>query len=81
MQEKKVVQRIKRVLFHMAEKFGPRLNFTSVEIADLASTTTESVLRVLSDLRQKGIIEKRRGQIYVVKPEVLKDPHSEALWL
>ena len=81
MQEKKVVQRIKRVLFHMSEKFGPKLNFTSVEIADLASTTTESVLRVLSDLRQKGIIEKRRGQIYVVKPEALKDPHSEALWL
>ncbi len=81
MQEKKVVQRLKRVLFRLSEKFGPRLNFTSVEIADLASTTAESVLRVLSDLRQKGIIEKRRGQIHVIKPEALNDPQSEDLWL
>ncbi|BBO86230.1 Crp/Fnr family transcriptional regulator [Desulfosarcina ovata] len=81
MQEKKVVQRLKRVLHRLSEKFGPLLNFTAVEIADLASTTTESALRVLSDLRQKGIIEKSRGQIHIIKPEALIDPESEELWI
>ncbi|GAB6908722.1 Crp/Fnr family transcriptional regulator [Desulfosarcina cetonica] len=81
MQEKKVVQRLKRVLHGLSEKFGPLLNFTAVEIADLASTTTESALRVLGNLRQKGIIEKSRGQIHIVKPEALMDPESEDLWI
>ncbi|BBO68156.1 cyclic nucleotide-binding protein [Desulfosarcina alkanivorans] len=81
MQDKKVIQRLKRVLHTLSEKFGPVLNFTAMEIADLASTTTESALRVLSDLRQEGIIEKSRGQIDILKPEALIDPESEDLWI
>jgi hypothetical protein len=47
----------------------------------LGSTTTESSLRVLGDLRQKGIIEKSRGQIYILKPEALIDPECDDLWI
>ncbi len=82
MQEKKVIERLRRTLHALSEKFGPFLNFTAVEIADLAGTTTETVLRVLGDLRQAGIIEKkRRGQIHVLTPEALIDPESDGLWI
>lgn len=81
MLEKKVIQRLKRVLHALSKKFGPTLNFTAVEIAELASTTTESALRVLGDLRQAGIIEKSRGQIHLLTPDVLIDPEAEDLWL
>lgn len=71
MQEKKVVDRLTRVLHGLSEKFGPHLRFTAMELADLSSTTTESALRILGDMRQKGIIEKGRGQIHILKPEAL----------
>ncbi len=81
MLDKKVVDRLKRVLHTLLKKYGPILNFTSVEIAELAGTTTESALRVMGDLRQNGIIEKRRGQIEILKPEALVDPDSETFWI
>ncbi len=81
MLEKKVVQRLKRVLYTLAQKFGPTLNFTAAEIAELASTTTESSLRVLTDLRHNGIIGKSRGQIHILKPEALSDAEAEDLWI
>ncbi|MEJ2038376.1 MAG: Crp/Fnr family transcriptional regulator [Desulfosarcinaceae bacterium] len=81
MLDKKVVDRLKRVLHTLLKKYGPILNFTSAEIAELAGTTTESALRVMGDLRHDGIIEKRRGQIEILKPEALADPGSEALWI
>lgn len=80
MQDKKVIQRLKRVLHTLSKKFGPILNFTAAEIAELACTTTESALRVMGDLRQTGIIEKSRGQINILKPEALVDPECEDLW-
>jgi len=81
MLEKKVIQRLKRVLYTLSQKFGPTLNFTAVEVAELASTTTESSLRVLTDLRNNGIIGKSRGQIHILKPEALSDAEGEDLWI
>ncbi|MDL2328510.1 Crp/Fnr family transcriptional regulator [Desulfosarcina sp. OttesenSCG-928-A07] len=77
MQEKKVVDRLIRVLHGLSEKFGPHLHFTAMELADLASTTTESALRILGDMRQRGIIEKGRGQIHILKPEALMPPEID----
>ena len=81
MLEKKVIQRLKRVLHTLSKKFGPMLSFTAVEIAELAGTTTETSLRVLGDLRHSGIIEKSRGRIHILKPEALMDPECEDLWI
>ena len=81
MYEKKVIQRLKLVLHTLFQKFGPTLNFTAEEIAELASTTTESSLRVLTDLRSNGIIDKSRGQIHILTPEALTDATTEDLWL
>lgn len=81
MLEKKVVERLKRTLHTLSKKFGPVLNFTAVEIAELAGTTTETALRVLGDLRQLGTIEKRRGQIHIIDADALIDPETDELWI
>jgi CRP-like cAMP-binding protein len=81
MLDKKVVDRLKRVLHTLLKKYGPILNFTSVEIAELTGTTTETALRVLGDLRQNGIIGKSRGQIEILKPDALADPDSKTFWI
>ncbi|WP_419661781.1 putative transcriptional regulator, Crp/Fnr family [Desulfosarcina variabilis str. Montpellier] len=81
MLEKKVIERLKRTLHTLSKKFGPVLNFTAVEIAELAGTTTETALRVLGNLRQVGTIEKRRGQIHIINPEALIDPETDELWI
>ena len=81
MLEKKVIERLKRTLYALSKKFGPVLNFTAVEIAELAGTTTETALRVLGNMRDAGTIEKRRGQIHIINPEALIDPESDELWI
>ncbi|MFH0725610.1 MAG: Crp/Fnr family transcriptional regulator [Pseudomonadota bacterium] len=81
MVEKKVGLRLKRILYTLTEKFGPTLNFTAVEIAELSGTTPESILRLLAQLRENGVIEKSRGQIRVVDAKALLDPEIDAIWL
>ncbi|MFH1153542.1 MAG: Crp/Fnr family transcriptional regulator [Pseudomonadota bacterium] len=82
MLDKKVIERLKRVLHSLYKKFGPVLNFTAVEIAELAGTTTESSLRVLGTLCQDGIIEKSRGQIHILRAEMLPEYDDEtAMWI
>jgi CRP-like cAMP-binding protein len=81
MLDKRVAERLKRVLNTLFKKYGPVLNFNAVEIAELASTTTESALRVMGNLRKKGIIDKMRGQITILKPEALVDPEIKDLWI
>jgi CRP-like cAMP-binding protein len=81
MLEKKVIERLKRTLHTLTKKFGPVLNFTAGEVAELAGTTTETALRVLGNLRQVGVIEKRRGQIHIIHPEALIDSETDELWI
>ncbi len=81
MQEKKVDQRLNRILYTLYKKFGPILKFTSAELAELAGTTTESSIRALSHLRQKGIIETGRRKIAIIKPEVIEQSESSPLWI
>jgi len=40
-------------------KLGPTLPFTRQEIADMAGTTTETAIRVMSRLKARGIIRAR----------------------
>lgn len=71
--EKSVDERIKRVLNTLHAKFDSPIMITAVEIADIAGTTTESVLRTLSKLRKLNIIETQRGKIWINEPETLRD--------
>ena len=79
--EKKVDQRLYKVLYTLYVKFGPRLNFTSKELADLGGTTVESTLRSMNTLRKMGLIQTRRGHIHILKPEELKRYGEDVLWV
>jgi CRP-like cAMP-binding protein len=81
MVEKKVEQRLTRVLNTLYDKFGSPLKFTSAELAALTGTTTESTLRALGNLRRKGIIRSDRGQTHIIDPAALTSSEKETLWL
>ncbi len=81
MMEMRVEQRLLRVLLTLYRKFGKTLDFTSIEMAEMAGTTTESTLRVMARLRQSGIIQTRRGHIRILKAEPLEHVGSESMWI
>ncbi len=64
----RVEQRVHNILIMLYVKFGTTLVFTSEEIADLAGTTTETAIRVLSKLKKAGIIRSYRGKITILDP-------------
>ncbi len=71
--EKKVENRVLRVLNTLHQKFGSPLLFTSQEIAEIAGTTQESALRTMGLLREMGIIATQRGKIWIKDADALKD--------
>jgi CRP-like cAMP-binding protein len=50
--EKRVEQRLLKVLHTLLKKFGQRLRFTSSDLAELAGTTIESTLRAMAFFRK-----------------------------
>ncbi len=68
----KVEQRLARTLLMLSSKLGPTLPFTRQEIADMAGTTTETVSRVTSQLKGRGIIRSVRGKIIILDETKLR---------
>ncbi len=68
----RVEQRLATMLVMLAAKFGPILPFTRQEVADMAGTTAETTIRVLSRLRERGIIRSARGKIVVLNESKLR---------
>ncbi len=68
----RVEQRLTTILLMLASKFGSTLPFTRQEIADMAGTTTETAIRVLSRLKEGGIIRSTRGKIVILNLTKLK---------
>jgi len=61
-----VEQRLCNFLFMLFPKFGTTLLLTREELAELAGTTTETSIRVLSKLKAAGIISSSRGKIVIL---------------
>ena len=61
-----VEQRLCNFLFMLFSKFGTTLLLTREELAELAGTTTETTIRVLSKLKAAGIISSGRGKIVIL---------------
>ncbi len=78
---KNVEQRMQRILHTLHRKFGSTLRFTSLEIAGMIGTTTESSLRALSKMRRQGLIETQRGKITLLNPDAFTDPDCDRMWL
>ncbi len=68
----RVEQRIAMTLLMLSAKLGPTLPFTRQEIANMAGTTTETAIRVTSQLKERGIIRSVRGKIIILDETRLK---------
>jgi len=68
----RVEQRLARTLLMLSGKLGPALPFTRQEIADMAGTTTETAIRVMSRLKDGGIIRSVRGRTLVIDEDKLR---------
>ncbi|MBL7165668.1 MAG: Crp/Fnr family transcriptional regulator [Dehalococcoidales bacterium] len=68
----RIEQRIAAVLVMLSSKLGDTLPFTRQEIADMAGTTTETTIRVMSQLRSRGITRSVRGKVTILDAEKLR---------
>lgn len=62
----RVGQRIAHMLLMLASKLGPAIPFTRQEIADMTGTTTETVIRTTTRLKEQGVINTTRGEIVII---------------
>jgi CRP-like cAMP-binding protein len=68
----RVEQRVASILLMLASKLGPNLPFTRQEIADMAGTTIETAIRVMSRLKDGGIIRSARGKTVILDETKLR---------
>ncbi len=68
----RVEQRLASVLLMLSTKLGLTLPFTRQELADMAGTTTETAIRVMSHLKDRGITRSVRGKVIIQDPEKLR---------
>ncbi|MFC2003888.1 Crp/Fnr family transcriptional regulator, partial [Chloroflexota bacterium] len=68
----RVEQRLAQTLLMLSSRLGLTLPFTRQEIADMAGTTTETAIRILSRLKERKIIRSVRGKIIILDEAKLK---------
>ncbi len=68
----RVEQRLASVLLMLSSKLGSTLPFTRQDIADMVGTTTETAIRVMSHLKNRGIIRSVRGKVIILDEEKLR---------
>jgi CRP-like cAMP-binding protein len=68
----RVEQRLAGVLLMLSSKIGLILPFTRQEIADMTGTATETTIRIMSQLKDRGIIRSARGKITILDKEKLR---------
>ena len=68
----KVEQRIVGILLMFYSRLGDILPFTRQEIGEMVGATTETTIRIMCQLKEKGIIESIRGKIIIKDPAKLK---------
>jgi CRP/FNR family transcriptional regulator len=73
-----VEKRLAQVLLTLTKKFGATIPLTRQDLAELASTTVETAIRVLSRFKRDGIIRSARGQTTIVHPEKLQQIAASA---
>ena len=68
----RVEQRLAQILLMLSSKLGATLPFTRQEIADMAGTTTETAIRITSQLKERGIISSVRGKVTILDETKLR---------
>jgi CRP/FNR family transcriptional regulator len=67
-----VERRLAQALLTLSKKFGSTIPLTKHELAELANTTVETAIRILSQLRKQGVIRSARGSTTIAKPAELQ---------
>jgi CRP/FNR family transcriptional regulator len=67
-----VERRLAQSLVTLSKKFGTTIPLTKHELAEMANTTVETTIRVLSQLKKQGILKSSRGSTTIVKPSALQ---------
>ena len=67
-----VERRIAETLLDLKKKFGQEIPLTRQEIAQLAATTVETVIRTVGRFKKEGWIRSTRGRIQILNPDSLK---------
>lgn len=68
----RVDQRVASVLLMLSSKLGSEIPFTRQDIADMSGTTTETAIRVMSRLKDRGIIRSVRGKTVILDETKLR---------
>ncbi|MDP2917541.1 MAG: Crp/Fnr family transcriptional regulator [Dehalococcoidia bacterium] len=68
----RVEQRLARMLLMLSAKLGAELPFTRQELSDMAGTTTETTIRILSQWKSRKIIGSVRGRITILDETKLR---------
>ena len=66
-----VARRLAKALLMLSKKFGQTIPLTKHELAELANTTQETTIRILSQLSRQRIIRSSRGNTTILRPEKL----------
>ena len=77
----KVEGRIASLLLDLAKKIGREENgkivinapITRQDIAEMAGTTVETAIRIISRWKKEGIVDTERGKIEILDPDYLED--------
>ncbi len=68
----RVEQRLARLLLRLSARLGQTLPFTRQELSDMAGTTTETTIRILSVWKSQSVIKSLRGKIEIIDEEKLR---------
>lgn len=76
----RVEQRIANILLKLADKLGmPKeegillnISLTRQDLADMAGTTVETTIRIMSRFTKDKIIKSQQGKIFILKPQALR---------
>ena len=65
--------RIGNILLRLAKETPAKINLRRQDIADMAGLTTETTIRTVKKLQEKGLLQIVRAKIIVDEPEKLRD--------
>jgi CRP-like cAMP-binding protein len=67
----KAEQRVSKVLSELITKYGSTLSLTHKDIAEMSGTTSETVTRIMTTLKNRGAIRLSRGKVQIIDKDKL----------
>lgn len=79
--DESVEQRILNALNMLSSRLGPNLPMTHNDIADITGTTRETAARVISRLKDVGLLSKSHGQIKIIDIPLLAEMSTSPFFI